>query len=118
MYLHVAGINIFLAGFVPTENMRFRDEALSFKVVEVIEEEKSSDKRATRYDWRRVPVATARLRAPSSVVVGKDCSAFSVFASVLLLPGGCVVFSACLLSGMCGVVVCVTLGSLACVFAM
>ena len=27
------GINIFLAGFVPTENLRFRDEALSFKVV-------------------------------------------------------------------------------------
>jgi ATP-binding cassette subfamily E protein 1 len=25
------GINIFLAGFVPTENMRFRDEELSFK---------------------------------------------------------------------------------------
>ena len=28
------GINIFLAGFIPTENMRFRDEELSFKVVE------------------------------------------------------------------------------------
>jgi len=26
------GINIFLAGFIPTENMRFRDEALDFKV--------------------------------------------------------------------------------------
>ena len=26
------GINIFLAGFVPTENMRFRDEELTFKV--------------------------------------------------------------------------------------
>jgi len=26
------GINIFLAGFIPTENMRFRDWALSFKV--------------------------------------------------------------------------------------
>ncbi len=26
------GINIFLAGFVPTENLRFREEALSFKV--------------------------------------------------------------------------------------
>lgn len=25
------GINIFLAGFVPTENLRFRDEALTFK---------------------------------------------------------------------------------------
>ena len=28
------GINIFLGGFVPTENMRFRDESLSFKVTE------------------------------------------------------------------------------------
>ena len=26
------GINIFLAGFVPTENLRFRDESLDFKV--------------------------------------------------------------------------------------
>jgi len=26
------GINIFLAGFVPSENMRFRDYELSFKV--------------------------------------------------------------------------------------
>lgn len=26
------GINIFLAGFIPTENLRFRDDALSFKV--------------------------------------------------------------------------------------
>ncbi|KAM7252319.1 hypothetical protein ACFE04_024202 [Oxalis oulophora] len=28
------GINIFLAGFVPTENLRFREDALTFKVVE------------------------------------------------------------------------------------
>lgn len=27
------GINIFLAGFVPTENLRFRDESLTFKVI-------------------------------------------------------------------------------------
>jgi ATP-binding cassette, sub-family E, member 1 len=26
------GINIFLAGFIPTENMRFRDYELNFKV--------------------------------------------------------------------------------------
>jgi ATP-binding cassette subfamily E protein 1 len=32
------GINIFLAGFVPTENMRFRDEELTFKIVENVEE--------------------------------------------------------------------------------
>ena len=28
------GINIFLAGFIPTENLRFREEALTFKVSE------------------------------------------------------------------------------------
>ena len=28
------GINIFLAGFIPTENLRFRDDELTFKVVE------------------------------------------------------------------------------------
>lgn len=27
------GINIFLAGFVPTENLRFREESLTFKVL-------------------------------------------------------------------------------------
>jgi ATP-binding cassette subfamily E protein 1 len=31
------GINIFLAGFVPTENMRFRDYELSFKIADNIE---------------------------------------------------------------------------------
>lgn len=34
------GINIFLGGFIPTENMRFRDEELTFKVVESDEEKK------------------------------------------------------------------------------
>jgi ATP-binding cassette subfamily E protein 1 len=28
------GINIFLAGFVPTENLRFREESLTFKVTD------------------------------------------------------------------------------------
>lgn len=30
------GINIFLAGFVPTENLRFRDETLDFKVQNMV----------------------------------------------------------------------------------
>lgn len=33
------GINIFLDGFVPTENMRFRTESLVFKVAESATEE-------------------------------------------------------------------------------
>lgn len=32
------GINIFLAGYVPTENLRFREDALSFKVATSVEE--------------------------------------------------------------------------------
>ena len=35
------GINVFLAGFIPTENLRFRDEELTFKVVETDEEKKA-----------------------------------------------------------------------------
>lgn len=30
------GINIFLAGYIPTENMRFRDTALNFKVYKIL----------------------------------------------------------------------------------
>ena len=36
------GINIFLAGFIPTENMRFRDDELTFKVVENDEEKNAA----------------------------------------------------------------------------
>ena len=43
------GINIFLDGFVPTENLRFREESLIFKVSENATEEEI--KRMTRYDY-------------------------------------------------------------------
>jgi len=43
------GINIFLDGFVPTENLRFREDALIFKVSENATEEEV--KRMTRYDY-------------------------------------------------------------------
>jgi ATP-binding cassette subfamily E protein 1 len=36
------GINIFLAGFVPTENVRFRDDELTFRVQKAIETEEES----------------------------------------------------------------------------
>jgi len=39
------GINIFLSGFIPSENMRFRDEELNFKVkenVQVVSKENES----------------------------------------------------------------------------
>uniref|UniRef100_A0A7R9YVW5 ABC transporter domain-containing protein n=1 Tax=Chlamydomonas euryale TaxID=1486919 RepID=A0A7R9YVW5_9CHLO len=43
------GINVFLAGFVPTENLRFRDESLTFKVVEAIAED--ADKKFALYEY-------------------------------------------------------------------
>lgn len=46
---HVLGINIFLDGFVPTENLRFRDESLIFKVAESATEEEV--KRMTHYEY-------------------------------------------------------------------
>ncbi|EFC43472.1 predicted protein [Naegleria gruberi] len=41
------GINIFLAGFVPTENLRFREDALNFKASENLEEIEESASRKT-----------------------------------------------------------------------
>ncbi|CAL8131273.1 unnamed protein product [Orchesella dallaii] len=43
------GINIFLDGFVPTENLRFREESLIFKVSETATEE--DVKRMARYEY-------------------------------------------------------------------
>lgn len=38
-WVYVVGINIFLDGFIRTENLRFRDVALTFRVVETASEE-------------------------------------------------------------------------------
>jgi len=43
------GINIFLDGFVPTENLRFREESLTFKVSENAEEDEV--KKMRRYSY-------------------------------------------------------------------
>lgn len=37
------GINIFLDGFLPTENMRFREESLTFRMMETLEERPETD---------------------------------------------------------------------------
>ncbi|KAF3506573.1 hypothetical protein F2Q69_00009122 [Brassica cretica] len=45
------GINIFLAGFVPTENLRFRDESLTFKVAETPQESAEEIQSYARYKY-------------------------------------------------------------------
>jgi translation initiation factor RLI1 len=46
---NVSGINIFLDGFVPTENLRFRESSLVFKISETATDEEV--KRLCRYDY-------------------------------------------------------------------
>ncbi|GAB4814557.1 hypothetical protein N2152v2_001603 [Parachlorella kessleri] len=45
------GINIFLGGFVPTENLRFREESLSFKVSDTSVEGDEATKKFQRYKY-------------------------------------------------------------------
>ena len=56
------GINIFLAGFIPTENMKFRDEELTFKVVESEEEKKAAmDRQAHQTAYFTYPAMYKKL---------------------------------------------------------
>merc|ERR1712232_1105534 len=43
------GINIFLDGFVPTENLRFREVSLTFRVAEDVEVDKKDRESTTSY---------------------------------------------------------------------
>lgn len=45
------GINIFLAGFIPTENLRFREMELSFKVAQTAEDTVKRGKRDAQYKY-------------------------------------------------------------------
>jgi len=53
------GINIFLAGFVPTENLRFRPVELTFKVAENVQDVVSDDQ--TIYHEYKYPAMTKNL---------------------------------------------------------
>eukprot|EP00954_Amorphochlora_amoebiformis_P030483 1394745-Amorphochlora_amoeboformis.AAC.1 len=45
------GINVFLAGFIPTENLRFRDDALNFKVSEAIDDRDQAENEHKDYKY-------------------------------------------------------------------
>jgi len=69
------GINVFLAGFVPTENLRFRDEELTFKVNAGVEE-LVADTGLKRYSYPTmtktlIPKKKARMRFKLHVETGQ-----------------------------------------------
>ncbi|XP_065838252.1 ATP-binding cassette sub-family E member 1-like isoform X1 [Oscarella lobularis] len=53
------GINVFLDGFVPTENLRFRETALVFKVSETADKEEEV-KKMRRYEYTEMTVKRGR----------------------------------------------------------
>eukprot|EP01029_Cantina_marsupialis_P002638 TRINITY_DN124_c0_g1_i2.p1 TRINITY_DN124_c0_g1~~TRINITY_DN124_c0_g1_i2.p1 ORF type:complete len:378 (+),score=133.38 TRINITY_DN124_c0_g1_i2:31-1164(+) len=60
------GINVFLAGFIPTENMRFRNESLTFKVAQSAGNDRSTgqekkDEGETRAGVYKYPAMTKTL---------------------------------------------------------
>jgi len=48
------GINIFLAGFIPTENMRFRETSLTFKVSEQADDRDAVDGATATYSYPKM----------------------------------------------------------------
>lgn len=60
------GINIFLAGFIPTENMRFREDELTFKVVENDQEKNAAatdEKQQQKFNSYKYPSMTKTMDA-------------------------------------------------------
>ncbi|KAG6395612.1 hypothetical protein SASPL_141735 [Salvia splendens] len=54
------GINIFLTGFVPTDNLRFRDESLTFKVAETPQESDEEIETCARYTYPTMTLVHGR----------------------------------------------------------
>lgn len=46
---HSTGINIFLDGMIPTENLRFRDESLTFRISETVDETLAPNTQSYKY---------------------------------------------------------------------
>ncbi|KAI8562949.1 hypothetical protein RHMOL_Rhmol03G0075600 [Rhododendron molle] len=63
------GINIFLAGFIPTENLRFRDESLTFKVAETPEGNQEEIQTYSRYKY---PTMSKTLEAVVLLLYGSE----------------------------------------------
>jgi ATP-binding cassette subfamily E protein 1 len=71
------GINIFLEGFIRTENLRFREVALTFKVVETASEEEV--KRLSTHDY------PAMKKTLGSFDLSVDAGSFTESEIVVLL---------------------------------
>lgn len=85
------GINIFLDGHIPTENLRFRDESLTFRIAEAGEEFLSDKARAFHYPTMEKTLGGFHLKVESGkftdseivVMMGENGTGKSTFCKML-----------------------------------
>lgn len=77
------GINAFLAGFIPTENLRFRDDALSFKVSERAEAEDGKNDIMKSYTYPSM--TKTQRRGESQFILHVDGGGFTDSEIIVLL---------------------------------
>uniref|UniRef100_A0A8H7NA62 Translation initiation factor RLI1 n=1 Tax=Bionectria ochroleuca TaxID=29856 RepID=A0A8H7NA62_BIOOC len=85
------GINIFLDGHIPTENLRFRDESLTFRIAESADEFAIDKSRAFKYPKMEKTLGNFRLRIDSGdftdseiiVMMGENGTGKTTFCRLL-----------------------------------
>lgn len=77
------GINAFLAGFIPTENLRFRDDSLSFKVSERAEDD--SAKKDVMRDYSYPSMTKTMKRGTSQFILHVQEGEFTDSEIIVLL---------------------------------
>ncbi|RYP18887.1 hypothetical protein DL765_003675 [Monosporascus sp. GIB2] len=93
------GINIFLDGHIPTENLRFRDESLTFRIAEGADDFQASQERAFSYPKMEKTLGDFKLRIDSGdftdseiiVLMGENGTGKTTFCRLLagaLKPDG------------------------------
>ncbi|RYO79910.1 hypothetical protein DL766_003837 [Monosporascus sp. MC13-8B] len=93
------GINIFLDGHIPTENLRFRDESLTFRIAEGADDFQTSQERAFSYPKMEKTLGDFKLRIDSGdftdseiiVLMGENGTGKTTFCRLLagaLKPDG------------------------------
>mmetsp|Transcript_8228 Transcript_8228/g.14967 ORF Transcript_8228/g.14967 Transcript_8228/m.14967 type:complete len:648 (+) Transcript_8228:66-2009(+) len=79
------GINIFLAGFIPTENLRFRDNALSFKVSERAEAEVEGAKNDVMSQFNYPSMTKTQTKGTAKFILHVEGGSFTDSEIIVLL---------------------------------
>ncbi|GMI32474.1 hypothetical protein TrCOL_g1186 [Triparma columacea] len=79
------GINVFLAGFIPTENLRFRDNALSFKVSERAAEGEAGAKNDVMSTFTYPAMTKTQTKGTAKFILHVESGSFTDSEIIVLL---------------------------------